>query len=199
LKARELPPTSGFTTPHAQAYAGAQFLCQELENWNARIHELIRVADGDITAITEAELSGALERQALSEAVQVMCAMTIEGAVNLLGVMVLGEQQFLDEFEAMGRQKGLLTKLKALVRLVRGTELKETEELFAAAQRLAAARNDFVHPKAQEGSPTWNRSSSRRSDLQSARAAIADVHRFFDALRALDPRYTLFFFLFPTN
>src|SRR6266853_6544554 len=113
-KPRELPSRSGFSTPHVQALAGARYLLGQLEEQTAVV--TARAAELRAAGTNEdlAYLDGALERQALSEAVQVLAAMTAEGAVNLLGVLVLGEDDFYSSLE----RRLILDKLAQLLSTV---------------------------------------------------------------------------------
>ncbi len=194
LLARELPGAGSFSTPHTQSFAGAQFLYQQLANWDAQIQEQVALAGEDPDARFAAEISGSLERQALSEAVQILCAVTVEGAANLLGVLVLGEGQFMRRLE----KARLTEKLKRVLRLLECNHTASYKMMIGCARRLSDARNGFVHPKPQEGRRRRNR-TERRPDLRSAREAISDVHAFFGAIRSLDPRYSAFFWLFESG
>jgi hypothetical protein len=183
LEKRELPSRSSFSSPHIQSYRGAQFFWQLLEAQWAEVQRQAELAGGGDDALFEAAMPGALERQAISEAVQVFCAMTVEGATNLFGMLVLGEDQFVRELE----RRSAARKLKELVRLVDDREMANDDSLLLPVERLMAARHSYVHPKSQEGE--WRQSTGRRANLESARAAIQDVHLFFDALQALPLRY----------
>ena len=188
LQLRELGSSSSFSVPHAQCRVGALYFLNILEERAA----LVRLAADDEGGTTEAldRLSAetALERQALSEAVQVFAGMTVESAVNLLGVLALGEEQFLGELE----RRPLLEKLSTLLRVIEGKSPSGTDEMLVVAGRLADARNAFVHPKPQEG-PLRHVQRERRSDLSSAQAAIEDMEHFLGLLRKRNYRYSIFF------
>src|SRR5207302_193765 len=156
----------GFSTPHVPAMHGAEFFYQLLEAQTAEVFERAADKGGGEQAVIEAAAEDALPRQALSEAVQVFAAMAVEGAINLLGVMVLGEDAFIERLE----RKRHLDKLVAVLELS-GASPERIEVLLPIAQRLADARNAFVHPKAQEGRPRFEEHEERRSDLKSAREA----------------------------
>jgi hypothetical protein len=188
LKARELPPSGSFSTPHIQAFQGAQFLIQLLETQTAATHRRALELGGDDDAFVRAAGDDALQRQALSEAVQVFCAMTVEGAVNLLGVLALGEESFRVRLE----RKPHLEKLMILLQAIDPTSKPRLELLLAVAKRLADARNSFVHPKSQEGEFRFSQ-GARRSDIVGAREAMADMRLFFEVLRQCNHRYAVFF------
>ena len=108
---RELPSSSRFSTPRVQSLAGARYCLQLLEEQAAivasRAAELRAANQNDDLAY----IDGALERQALSEALQVLAAMTAEGAVNLLGILILGDADFYTSLE----RKPILEKLSQLL------------------------------------------------------------------------------------
>lgn len=189
LTRRELPAQVSFTVPHMECLWGAKFLYSILETKTAALHQ--RMKDLDITVDDPRifTVDDPMERQAASVAVQVFCAMTVESAINLLGVLALGEQQFAKTLGSVGVTK----KLQRLLDLLRGQPTPPHDELMMIARRLATARNHFVHPHPKEGS-AQSRARVRRNDLQSARAALADVNRFLDLLYQVDARYALFFF-----
>lgn len=186
---RELPSSSSFTTPHSQCRAGALYFLRILEQETILIEDAVEEAGGSEEALIRIYANGALERQALSEAVQVFACMALESAVNLLGVMALDPEQFIREME-----KGpLRDKLATLLDAVTADHPDGDAELIQIAMRLAEARNDFVHPKPREGLPA-PRSHTRRPDLRSARGAIADMERFLQLLTRRSSRYAVFFF-----
>lgn len=191
LQLRALPSTGAFTTPHVQSFQGVQFFYQLLEQQVADVHRRAAELGGDNEALIRAAVEGALQRQALSEAVQVFCAMAVEAAVNLLGLLSLGEEQFRTQVE----YKPHLEKLKILLRLIDRDSTERAQLLLAVAKRLANARKSFVHPKAREGEPRLS-TDCRRGDVESARQAMSDVHQFFELLRECNQRYSVFFNFF---
>ncbi|MDB4869822.1 MAG: hypothetical protein JWL97_826 [Gemmatimonadales bacterium] len=185
---RELGPSSSFSVPHAQCRVGALFFLNILEEETARVRMAADNEGGTPEVLDRIAAETALERQALSEAVQVFAAMALESAVNLLGVLALGEEQFLRELE----RRPLLEKLSTLLKVIEGKSPSESDEMLVVAGRLADARNAFVHPKPQEG-PLRHVARERRSDLSSAQAAIDDMEHFLGLLRKRNYRYSIFF------
>jgi len=188
LQLRALPSRAAFTTPHVQAFQGAQFLYHLLEQQVAAVYQRAADLGGDNEALIQAAVEGALQRQALSESVQVFCAMTVEAAVNLLGLISLGEEQFRSKVEHMSH----VEKLRTLLRLINRNSTERVQLLLAIAKRLAKARNSFVHPKAHEGELRTN-PASRRGDIEGARRAMDDMHQFLEVLREFDQQYGVFF------
>src|ERR1700674_4239754 len=166
---RQLPARSEFSLPHAQCRVGAFYFLNILEDQIALLDIAVQEEGGTAEAMNRLAMKGALERQALSEAVQVFAAMTVESAVNLLGVLAMGEDQFLQQLEFCP----LIEKLSTILRVIEGRTPNESDELLLLARRLADARNGFVHPKPQEGPPRHIQ-RERRGDLKSARAAVDD-------------------------
>jgi hypothetical protein len=131
-----------------------------------------------------------MELQALSEGVQVFCAMTVESAINLLGVLVLGEDQFVSTIARASSS----SKLRQLMPLLREQAPPSAALMLVAVERLASARNSFVHPKPQEG--TYRSSvGERHCDIESARGAMTDVQNVFAGIGALHVRCVPFFIL----
>jgi hypothetical protein len=188
LQRRELPRRSSFTVPHIQAFRGAKYFLRLLESQTSTVRRHAAELGGSDEALEQAAEVDALERQALSEAVQVFAAMAAEAAVNLLGVLTLGEQSFLDHLE----KKPHIEKLRVLLDLLSPTSTDQAEELLQVAKTLADARNAFAHPKSQEGDSLAS-VSLRRGDVESAREAMADVLHFFKLLGAYDRAYATFF------
>lgn len=188
---RELRSSSSFTVPHAQCRVGALYFLDILEQRTALLHAAADDDGGTPEVLDRLAADSALERQALSEAIQVFAGMTVESAVNLLGVLALGEDPFVQELE----RRPLLEKLSTVLRVIEGTTPSDTDEMLVVAERLAEARNAFVHPKPQEG-PLRHVPSERRSDLASARAAIDDMEHFLELLRQRNHRYCIFFVRF---
>jgi hypothetical protein len=167
---------------------GAFYFLNILEQQIAVLDNAVADEGGTPEAMNRLAAEGALERQAVSEAVQVFAAMTVESAANLLGVLAMGEEQFLRQLEF----RPLLEKLSMILRVIEGRTPNEADELLVVARTLADARNSFVHPKPQEG-PLRHVQRERRGDLRSARAAVDDMESFLELLRNRNHRYGLFF------
>jgi hypothetical protein len=185
---RELPLTSQFSAPHVQCRAGAIYFLHLLEEQTMLLDIAVDDEGGSEEAMYRLAADGALERQALSEAIQVFAGMTIESAINLLGVMALGEDQFLTQLERRPPRE----KLSTLLRVIERTDPSGNDELLTIAAGLASARNAFVHPKPQEG-PLRQSKRERRSDLRRAREAVKDMERFLELMQKRNRRYGLFF------
>jgi hypothetical protein len=186
-KPRELPSSSSFSTPHVQSLAGARFLLRLLEEQTATV--VARAADFHAAGQHEdlAYLDGALERQALSEAVQVLSAMAVEGAVNFLGVLVLGGEAFYRALERKPVQK----KLRETLTTLGWTKEPEYSELMSLVDSLSQARNSFVHPKPQEGVPPAR--EGRGPTFANARQSVAEAMRVLQLLQSVSHVYRLFF------
>lgn len=181
-----------YSVPHIQAFDGARYFLVHLEQMtraaDARAEEL--KAQG--TDPDRASMVDAMERQALSQAVRVFCAMTMEGAVNLLGVMLLGEGPYYKELERES-VRGKLKELFKVLPLPPAPEL--AEELLALVKDMHDARNDFVHPKPQEGSSQQR--EWRRRDYSSAAEAVNSTQRFLRCMMLLVHTRAGHFFPFP--
>ena len=191
LARRELPSAGGFSLPHLQAHQGARYLLTHLVAIEVAADAAAaeRIKHGIDPTI--ARIPGALDRQAISQAVQVFSAMTIEGAVNLLGVLLLGEKTFVEALE----RAPLLEKLGTLLdKLVPPPAPELRQELEVLASGLSHARNAFVHPKPQEGIPSG--SVGRPSNRSAAEQAFQECERFLTLLQQLDPEYRTFFLVF---
>jgi hypothetical protein len=169
-KPRNLPARSSFSTPHVQSFKGSLYFLQLLEQQSA-----------------PPNIEGTLEQQALSEAVQVFAAMTIEGAVNLLGLLVLGEDVFYSTLE----RKPIREKLSDLLTTLGGVSEVVHNDLLSLATNLSQPRNSFVHPKPQEGTP--HPRVGRGPSRPSARQAVDEARRFLEILRDITPLYRPFF------
>lgn len=178
-----------FTVPHMQAYRGARYFLRLLEEQTADVQRRWAEIGGGDEMLDFVADTNALERQALSEAVQVFCAMAVEAGVNLLGLLLLGEEAF-----ARLPIKRQREKLPALLDIIDPSLTEQAEELLLLAKRLADARNEFVHPKAREGTLPGD-AAPRRGDVESAREAMEDVHIFFKRLGEYDRSYATFFFI----
>ena len=188
---RELPSSSQFSAPHVQCHAGAIYFLNVLEQQTMLLDIAVDDAGGTEEAMNRLAAADALERQAISEAVQVFAAMTAESAINLLGVMALGEDQFIGGVERLPAK----IKLSTLLRVIEQKDPDESDEMLVIVERLAEARNDFVHPKPQEGLPRPSE-RKRRADLKSAREAVNDMERFLVLLQKRHRRYGIFFIPF---
>ena len=186
-KRRELPSTSSFSTPHVQSLAGARHLLALLEQQTAVV--TARAAELRAAGQNEdlAYMDGGLERQALSEAVQVLAAMTVEGAVNLLGVLVLGEEAFYSSLE----RRPLGEKLTQLLSTFGPGNEAVHNELQSLVAKLSHARNSFVHPKPQEGPPRQRQ--GRAPTLANARLSVDEAARVLGLLQRLSHLYRPFF------
>ena len=183
---REEPASSEYSAPHWQCFEGAKHLLKVLE-------DMCAAADQKAATDPMSLMDGAIERQAVSEAVQVFAAMAVEGAVNLYCLHIFGET-------AMTRRFLRLTVAKKLKHaLPEATQNREEvlKQLAAIARELADARNKFVHPSPTERIPPVTR--GRRGDLESARTSVSDVVEFVRILRAADHRnaFMLSFMLLP--
>lgn len=178
-----------FTSPHIQAFDGACYLLQHLAGMTRTVHGLVKEVEAQGGDPEGAMIVDVMERQALAEAVHVFCAMTVEGAVNLLGVALFDEQQFYERLE----RKSVAEKLSKIFQVLPKTPSAElTEELLALAKVLYDARNDFVHPKPRKGSAEgrpW-----RARSYQEAARAVDSTHRFLMLMVQLDHRNGAFFF-----
>ncbi len=170
-----------------QSYRGALYFLQFLEAHGATVTARIAELGGTPEARTQAFTELVLERQALSEAVQVFAAITVEGAINLYCVLLFGEPAFYGSIEKLSWGE----KLKHVVSEDHPKRAAVLEELRKICVRLQNARNSFAHPKPYEGESSPP--SGRRGDFESARAAVRDMQQLLDMLRKLDVRYGAYF------
>lgn len=184
LTLRTLPDAGGYDTPHVQTLRGARYVLFDLRRLTAAAHERAAAAGGGPDALAIASLQDALERQALSEAVQVLSAMACEGAINLFGMLLVGEDEFYSKAERWRSD----VKVSELVLLARGEPLQDNDRLLLIIRRLQSARNAFVHPKPKEGERAVHYEFP--PDLESAEAAFTLASEFIVLLGAVNTRYS---------
>ena len=186
---RDQPVQGGYSAPHWQCFQGARHLLSILEATCREAEERAAMHRKDEGVWMLAMMDGAIERQALSEAVQVFAAMTVEGIANFYCIQFFGDAAVSKPFERLS----VMEKLeRALPTTVQDRD-KALAKLSPIAERLAGTRNFYVHPKPSE--TTQDIATSRRGDLESAREAVKDVITFASTLRAADHRNG--FFLMP--
>jgi hypothetical protein len=186
LTIRELPPSGGYDVLHVQSLRGAIYLLGPLRRMHTEAHERAEKLGGE-HKLAEAALHHAMERQALSEAIQVLSAITCEAAVNLLGLLVLGEEQFHRTIERLPTQ----AKLRDLVDLVAETPVNDNAALFQSLRRLMDARNEFVHPKPSEGGDVTPHRFP--PSVAAAEASVRLAITFLSELTKVNGRYSSFF------
>ena len=113
--------------------------------------------------------------------------MTVEGAVNLLGILVLGQDDFYDSLE----RKPVRDKLSQLLSALGKTDESVQSQLLDLAGILSKPRNAFVHPKPIEGQPQPRQ--GRGPNLADARKAVDEATRFLGLLQQVSYRYRPFF------
>lgn len=82
-------------------------------------------------------------RDQLSDSVRLYSAMSVEGFINLYGVVRLGEHAFNDHFDRMG----LVPKCRALLRVCNAIQVPKIDPIIYHLDRVAQSRNTLVHPK----------------------------------------------------
>jgi hypothetical protein len=189
---RDLPLRGGFSVPHVSCIRAARLFLAQLEAAEARVPQEAERLRDHYGEFAEHVARHNLENQALSEAVQIFSAMAAESALNLYGVLALGEKRFRKEFERLATPK----KVEKVLAWKRERPIAPDDEVRAISRRLAYARNDFVHPKPQEIGSDWSAAegrSSARKDISAARRSLEDAIRFLHLLRTRDRDYYSFF------
>ncbi|HCS62830.1 MAG TPA: hypothetical protein DIW64_01385 [Cellvibrio sp.] len=116
-----------------------------------------------------------LERDRLSDSIRIFSAMAVEGYLNFYGVLRLGQNIYLENFERMP----LVQKARSLILVCDDLEISKQHPLIQAAIKVSECRNSLVHPKAIE-IPCSN---SMAKDLelpvpQTARNAVKSMESF---------------------
>jgi hypothetical protein len=146
LTPRELPEGGGFSVPHVECVRAARLFLTQLEAAEERIApetEHHRARYGEFAEVVARQ---SLNTQPLSCAVQIFAAMAAESALNLYGVLALGEKKFRKSFERLHAHE----KVELVLSWARERPIAPDDEVRTICSRLARARNDFVHPKPKE-------------------------------------------------
>jgi hypothetical protein len=185
LTLRELPPSGGYDVLHVQSLRGAHYLMGPLKILELQSRQRAAEMGGE-HMLAHAAMHMAMERQALSEAIQIMAAMTCEAAVNLLGVLLVGESQF-----STIERKPLTQKLELLLELLPPIGPEVHSKLFKNGHALMEARHSFVHPKPKEGDDVTPH--AYEPSVEAAAHSIRRATAFLDGMAEIHPRYGNFF------
>jgi hypothetical protein len=179
---RSSTTTGGWTTPHVQHRRAAKVLLGDLRSQYASIlkrrrREQLNGNEAAASLLGRTDDSG-LRREALADAVVILSAMTVEAAVNLYGVSLLGERFHRRHLERLG----IVQKIAMTIATVEHLALKPDAEILKITGRLFDLRNQLVHPKAREldisnGMPT------ERDAVGMATQAVKDMERILELLR----------------
>jgi len=127
------------------------------------------------------------ERNHLSDSVRIYAALSVEGFLNLYGMMRLGETAFKEHIERLG----LIPKVKQLLFVCDGVKVDGNHALVASLRNLADNRNALVHPKAYEVDDIADVRPLPYSTVpKSARDALSEAVRFFAEFALLVPEAT---------
>ena len=198
LVPRTIPPRAMMTTPH-----------RDLRSDAGAFHNLVEAAASRYPApgqpVDDEGFEALLQVQCYSRVVQVFALMVVEAALNSYGLLRFGPAALEQKMAARKRPialEGPVSKLRILLGAVRGTPLVDSDEIVQIVDRLARRRNALVHPEALLFAPdatgTLEPVNTRRAgplDVETARAAIADIDRFIELLVTYDPEVTNFFSL----
>jgi hypothetical protein len=118
----------------------------------------------------------AKERDRTADAVQIYCAMAVEGYLNFYGVLRLGQTIFDEHFERLG----IVPKLQRLLMVCDQLVIESSDELVVVLKRIAERRNSLVHPKTREvGADPSSFSPTSKMLPDVPREAVADMEAFF--------------------
>jgi hypothetical protein len=177
---RDIPSGTAFSVPHHECLKAAKRFLDQLKKADARLAE-----EGlDPILVELARHSRGLD--SLSQAVQIFAGMAAEAALNLYGVLALGEEEFYKKID----RRYFPDKLSAIMALGRDRPVAPDSELVELGERVSQARNAFVHPKPREiPMDNQQRGRSGRVDLERAEQAVADAQRFIFLLATRDRDY----------
>lgn len=116
------------------------------------------------------------ERNHLSDSLRIYSAMTVEGFLNLYGVLRLGQEVFDSEFERLG----LIPKAKLLLLVCDSLKISKKDTMLVALDDLAQSRNALVHPKSREFIHYSELTPKANLEIpQTARNAVRNMDEFF--------------------
>lgn len=174
----------GFHPPHVRCFVGAKLCRDQLAQLTVEAEAKLHSAATEEEAL-KAMLDGELERQALSVGAQVFAAMTVEGALNLLCLLLFGQEVFYREQVRLS----LKSKLSIALPDDLPERVERLAELERLCDRLAEPRHHFVHPKPYEGEQRVR--GPTESDLGSAVSAVADAKEFVELLQGTSVEHAL--------
>jgi hypothetical protein len=133
-----------------------------------------------------------VERHSMT--VQIYVALSLEAAIDMYAVVKFSEGVARRTWKRNPRG-GTAAKLKEMLEAGTGVILEPDAEILTLVRRVFDTRNAFVHPKGDEISQEDERNGVRsRKELvfpahdgDAARAAFADLRRFFELIHKLDP------------
>jgi len=85
-------------------------------------------------------------RDRLSDSVRIFASMTVEGFLNLYGVVRLGEAEFNRHFERLA----VIPKAQILLLVCDSLSVADNDALIVNLRALSASRNSLVHPKSKD-------------------------------------------------
>jgi hypothetical protein len=126
------------------------------------------------------------KRDRTSDSVILYTAFTVEGFLNLYGVVRCGQAVFNEHFERMP----ITTKLRMLLLVCDSIDVAKRHPVVLACEDLARQRNKLAHPKAVEQSRVLT--DAQKNSLgtpvpQSAQDAYQAMSNFFEQFRMLSP------------
>ncbi|HEY5086830.1 MAG TPA: hypothetical protein VII66_05645 [Gemmatimonadaceae bacterium] len=136
----------GFSMPHRDFYEEAHRLFELMKQasaaaLNASVDDKSR-REGAYTHIPYA----AWDVSMLARAVEIFSALAVEAAINCYGLVRYGHEQF----EGRLGNKPLVVKLRGVLEPISRDPLSDDDELLILVKRVAARRNELVHPRSDE-------------------------------------------------
>ncbi len=180
------------TIPYQGLYRHMHAFLKDLERAEAEYRQ-------EVNAIREklgvpAFYSETLDVERYSLAVQVFAAFTIEAAINFYAVLRFGGENYDEHFADGGAANRLQRALQQA-----GITVENDAEILRVVRRVMEGRHPIVHPITVEYSGTEQatiRNPDRPGPDESAAAArrrVADVDRFLELMREVDPPHSHFF------
>jgi len=196
---RPIPTGVSFGTYHEALFRAVREFLADVKRAEREAHEEvenIRKKLG-IPAVYQPDIH--VERYSM--AVQVLVAMTLEGAIDLYGVVKFGEGDDCKTWKWF-HNKGPGGKLQEMIKAAKGIDLDDDAEILQIVKKVFKARNAFVHPKSDEtvfddaGNPLRVRTEHLfpGQDGNHARAAYEDLSRFLRLLHDIDPDVGVFIY-----
>lgn len=164
---------------HLQLKELEQVALEVKQEWPLPLDETVRNGDDhpELFALVR-------RRDMLSNSVIIFSAMAVEAFLNYYGVVRLGNQQYLDNFERLPS----ISKLKILLLVCDSIALPDADRSVTLLRRIAKRRNHLVHPKAKE-LPCYMPAEKRPyvEIPEYAQKAVQDMDNFFKEFIAIVP------------
>lgn len=189
---RAVPKGISFGSYHSPLFRATREFMKDVERAEQEVRdEVVRLRE---RLSMPAEFRPDIHVERYSMAVQVLAAMTIEAAVDIYAVVRFGEVAARSTWKRY-HPRGIAGKLVEMLQAATGASPEAAAEILQIVDRIAKARNAFVHPKSDEtlydnqGNPLRTRQEHLlpMTDGTAARDTYDDLLRFFELLHELDP------------